>query len=558
MVGRLHGESGCELSSSSIRAQPRMRERRVLLGQWRLPRGDDGLLRRDPAWLADGECDDECFTEACKYDNGDCIDNDGHFRVPERSRCDESCPASWLGDGECDPVCNLQACLYDNGDCTPGSCLIALPLPVQPPGPTEPLTINTPSELSMGMPASSGPGVNGQGPPAVSAGMGTVWYDLSKFGLQSLTIGPQEVSLSDGEGGLVDEVHLSLAICEPLSITRAVSRCRRGTADGHPEDSYNRSELVESRPIGVLATSRGRPKNGEDEPPECLVAGLGAWDQMDKQLLDPLYPTQGVQLEFGGGTPCEEADETTGDGTHRDTLEPRLLAHRGDAAADWLAAVRLLMGVFDSIRGRMCEDGAAFRWRRAHVRPGCLPTWKGDGMCDRLCNTTACEYDGGDCRAWIAPLRGGEGSASATSDGLSIIERWICGVKSSIHHRHGHGGGGGGSGACTLNSTEIVELPGRIKHALDQVTPDVVIWIALGATLLVLCLCGCVTCLCCQHASLQRTNRDLELRWAQYQAEARLASMDEAMSAEEGAVANGDGIQLATVHRIERAPRVGE
>ena len=557
--GCLHGESGCELSLLlDPQCNPECANDECFWDNGACHAETMGCLGCDPAWLADGECDDECFTEACKYDNGDCIDNDGHFRVPERSRCDESCPASWLGDGECDPVCNLQACLYDNGDCTPGSCLIALPLPVQPPGPTEPLTINTPSELSMGMPASSGPGVNGQGPPAVSAGMGTVWYDLSKFGLQSLTIGPQEVSLSDGEGGLVDEVHLSLAICEPLSITRAVSRVDACTADGHPEDSYNRSELVESRPIGVLATSRGRPKNGEDEPPECLVAGLGAWDQMDKQLLDPLYPTQGVQLEFGGGTPCEEADETTGDGTHRTRLNlvcsptaetPQRIGWRRYGCL-WEFSIRFA--------GACAKTAPPSGGDVRMCSPGCLPTWKGDGMCDRLCNTTACEYDGGDCRAWIAPLRGGEGSASATSDGLSIIERWICGVKSSIHHRHGHGGGGGGSGACTLNSTEIVELPGRIKHALDQVTPDVVIWIALGATLLVLCLCGCVTCLCCQHASLQRTNRDLELRWAQYQAEARLASMDEAMSAEEGAVANGDGIQLATVHRIERAPRVGE
>jgi len=28
---------------------------------------------------------------------------------------------------------------------------------------------------------------------------------------------------------------------------------------------------------------------------------------------------------------------------------------------------------------------------------GCLPSWVGDRTCDRACNVTECEYDGGDC-----------------------------------------------------------------------------------------------------------------------------------------------------------------
>lgn len=27
----------------------------------------------------------------------------------------------------------------------------------------------------------------------------------------------------------------------------------------------------------------------------------------------------------------------------------------------------------------------------------CPPSWHGDGACDPVCNTEACEFDGGDC-----------------------------------------------------------------------------------------------------------------------------------------------------------------
>lgn len=29
--------------------------------------------------------------------------------------------------------------------------------------------------------------------------------------------------------------------------------------------------------------------------------------------------------------------------------------------------------------------------------PGCLESWTGDGVCDKPCNTTSCNYDSGDC-----------------------------------------------------------------------------------------------------------------------------------------------------------------
>ena len=79
----------------------------------------------------------------------------------------------------------MAACLYDSGDCTPGSCLLALPTATQGVS-SAPTPI---SEFGMGMGgADGGTSVGGAGPPVVAAGMGTVWYDLSSLGLQSLVI----------------------------------------------------------------------------------------------------------------------------------------------------------------------------------------------------------------------------------------------------------------------------------------------------------------------------------------------------------------------------------
>ena len=150
-----------------------------------------------PSWLGDGACDDECFTEACSWDGGDCVDSDDRFVTPQRARCAEECPASWQGDGECDPACNLQACMYDDGDCAPASCLLALPTLTG----GRPLLVT--SEASMGLGDATGGAPDPEqamaegvtGPPVPAAG--TVWYDLSSIGLQSLTIPEQSMTLPD-------------------------------------------------------------------------------------------------------------------------------------------------------------------------------------------------------------------------------------------------------------------------------------------------------------------------------------------------------------------------
>ena len=155
-----------------------------------------------PEWLADGECDDECNTQQCNWDSGDCTTSDGRFVQPSRPRCLPSCPASWQGDGECDPACDTRACAYDNGDCAPGSCLLAVATPdmghpAQSPagrldsaensmgggGGAKGVGMTAPGAAVSGMVAA----VAGSGPPAVFESS-TVWYDLSGFGVQRLTI----------------------------------------------------------------------------------------------------------------------------------------------------------------------------------------------------------------------------------------------------------------------------------------------------------------------------------------------------------------------------------
>ena len=78
-------------------------------------------------WLNDGVCDDECQTQACGWDMGDCVFANGSLVTPQKERCTRSCPASWVNDGECDPACNVETCNFDGGDCAPTPCAYTAP-----------------------------------------------------------------------------------------------------------------------------------------------------------------------------------------------------------------------------------------------------------------------------------------------------------------------------------------------------------------------------------------------------------------------------------------------
>ena len=61
--------------------------------------------------LGNGQCNDECNTDECRFDFGDC------------AGCSEVCPLAFKGDGVCDEKCNTPGlCDFDGGDCEKVSC----------------------------------------------------------------------------------------------------------------------------------------------------------------------------------------------------------------------------------------------------------------------------------------------------------------------------------------------------------------------------------------------------------------------------------------------------
>ena len=156
---------------------------------------------------------------------------------------------------------------------------------------------------------------------------------------------------------------------------------------------------------------------------------------------------------------------------------------------------------------------------------------------------------GGGGGGGAAALAAAGGGAAASP---SPVEAWLCGVKARIKNRHGGGGGGGGSGDCELDPTTAAVAQGM--------TPERVIWTAVGLTALAFCLCGLVCCLCCRHAALQRQSAQHRRLLAQYGvSEARLANADEMGSmleeggGDEAGSANGGIVLQAVVQRVEKA-----
>ena len=171
-----------------------------------------------------------------------------------------------------------QQCRYDNGDCAPDSCLIAL---------TPDMSVGL---SAMGAELSMGGARFADGATPDSPHPGAVWYDLSDFGLQSLSIPAGSVNVPDRGGGMVDLVRLSLALCSPLPASAAVIDVPECADKAH--ELRRDQGSAENASIAMLATSRDG---------ECILSSLGARKTMDKQLIDPSMPLRGVQLEFGGG-----------------------------------------------------------------------------------------------------------------------------------------------------------------------------------------------------------------------------------------------------------------
>ena len=63
-------------------------------------------------------CDLECYVESCYFDKGDC-DNiaPDELQLMLSNICSPGCNVGDIGDGFCDKPCDTQACQYDDADC---------------------------------------------------------------------------------------------------------------------------------------------------------------------------------------------------------------------------------------------------------------------------------------------------------------------------------------------------------------------------------------------------------------------------------------------------------
>ena len=87
------------------------------------------ILNEDPcvnSWFNDTYCDDYNNNELCKFDNGDCCDLTNTNNTDKNKYCefcrnciisDLDCVTSWIHDGYCDDHNNKALCDWDGRDC---------------------------------------------------------------------------------------------------------------------------------------------------------------------------------------------------------------------------------------------------------------------------------------------------------------------------------------------------------------------------------------------------------------------------------------------------------
>jgi hypothetical protein len=153
--------------------------------------------------------------------------------------------------------------------------------------------------------------------------------------------------------------------------------------------------------------------------------------------------------------------------------------------------------------------------------PGCMAEWLSDGVCDRLCNVTRCEYDHGDCLSHSAAAALASAHGGADDEALSAVEEWLCGVSANLKaYRHGHGGGSTSGGDCELTRGSLAD---GLAHA---VTPTLLVSLVVSASLGGLCLIGLVVCMCVRYRRALAEGEDMQRALAKYR-EARGADAEE-------------------------------
>jgi len=447
-------------------------------------------------WLKDGVCDDACFTEACHWDEGDCLGTDGTFVQPLLPRCDPACPATWQGDGECDPACNLQVCGNDGGDCATQACVFAV---------------------------------------ATGAAWdtdGLSWYDLNAFAVQTLVVETSGLLLGSPPTLLQGSAHLSLSVCDAmvpsLPAVNVPSCSTRASDPWEAWQLHGSSALIAAETFadGAITDVAGVG---------CLLESLGERNRVRAALLDEAAPSRGISLTFSNGSVCDEGGKSERRVSTTYQLlcaaepagTPPRLMHWRYSECSWLFTFRFV--------------GACPLPRRPAPQecpPVCIPSWLGDGQCDRPCNVSACEFDGGDCPArdgwcelkcqpsWLADGVCDDVCATAAceydggdcSDNKATSWRCWLGVETLLGN-----GGSCSSSASISNSSRTfrgrsrgrhyieASLVKRLDHALVEYSTGEVAAVASSAAFL---LCCCMICVLACMQRRVRALRQANLRYA--------------------------------------------
>ncbi|MBV5280705.1 MAG: hypothetical protein J0651_05600, partial [Actinobacteria bacterium] len=65
--------------------------------------------------LGNQVCQENCDSEECAYDGGDCV-------LTMQGFCNSGCFEEMLGNGVCEDKCLTPACEHDRGDCESEAC----------------------------------------------------------------------------------------------------------------------------------------------------------------------------------------------------------------------------------------------------------------------------------------------------------------------------------------------------------------------------------------------------------------------------------------------------
>ena len=371
-----HGGCGCEFHKLlNDVCDPECRGEACFNDNGACTRVQVGCPGCEDAWLNDGVCDDECQTQACGWDMGDCVFANGSLVTPQKERCTRSCPASWVNDGECDPACNVETCNFDGGDCAPTPCAYTAPRSKSwcvLGGPSNARVPRAATTRRLSPPASL--------PPCRRR------FDLGAFDAHALelplaTLAPHLASnpALAGKDGRV-----SLRVCTQTDL----------------------ATLCEG--ADTPATLRGAAAALSFVAPgaRCVTQSLGALKDKRVGLIarahgDTTTPA-GVNLSFYNGSACgnerspriERGGRIIRASVHfvlmcePSALSPELVSWtHTEATCSWEFGFRYAGGcAVEKSEAKFGECAA-----------GCLPSWVGDRTCDRACNVTECEYDGGDC-----------------------------------------------------------------------------------------------------------------------------------------------------------------